>query len=650
MAAAKSNGLGIKTVLILVVAILFAGFIQTLYTESPLRQLIDEGAGSVSNQTDYTISISDKDRLSDLAMLTLHRALDRGCKGSGETGLNPQDQGPVYFQNSAGWRKTPGSVTSGEIIEFEDTASTTSEVYGIAYDGGGYKNLEGTYLGRYPECFAAPDTYISDPDYAGEAGNDMEGVIGRERFEIKEPITLVIPPKIETRTRTNVGSYSYTNWLERDLKGAVRRNYRSISNICQGDEKQGYTGMLGPSTAVRYFMFFPRSTPQERLKSFSSNSMWYTEYPGQSFNLVSGGTVTDGPYCSGTRKKYTWDAYTITLCPGDQGVIQVNKFAPNFQGEANDAHHFPSIRITELGEECAGEEKPPIVRVEGTDKVSKNRLLRTNFDKLRTKLEFINRGLVTSGSPGGFLPLDFRFRINDASGQLGKGTVEDVGSEKTREFEIDAAVGPDPPSRLARSIDPEKGPVVQTVDLPGTSFTGEIRKCYLQVEAKYASAGQGVPSWGDMKAVGGNADERRIYVNRFTEERCPGSYVDQGKPASPVMTGRIIKIWNVSDQTSEPGLRRFKVEFKNTGTTKFYAGAFNLRDSMTRDKKTKSEQIMILEKNEVGNMTIEGRLRTGNWCDVDFYVTGPPIPRNYPQMTVANTAAQGWECPVKNVR
>jgi len=165
-----SKGLGIQTILVLTAAVLFFGLIVTIYTESPLRDLIDEGADTVGDSTGHVIELEkDGKTFSDLAMLSIHRASYKGCKGVGEE--NPDEPGLVKRQMNRGpFRRKVSD------FWFEDYSE----------QGWGYPYLSETYPGQEPECAGADETLIKDVSPATQTGQDMEGVFSRERFRVPD--------------------------------------------------------------------------------------------------------------------------------------------------------------------------------------------------------------------------------------------------------------------------------------------------------------------------------------------------------------------------------------------------------------------------------------------------------------------------------
>ena len=105
-----SKGLGIQTILVLTAAVLFFGLIVTIYTESPLRDLIDEGADTVGDSTGHVIEVegrcSDKHRRAG-PFLPGNHPDPGGLKGRGALG-EPGRRKHHRERSDRGAQRVPG--------------------------------------------------------------------------------------------------------------------------------------------------------------------------------------------------------------------------------------------------------------------------------------------------------------------------------------------------------------------------------------------------------------------------------------------------------------------------------------------------------------------------------------------------------------
>ena len=317
-----SKGLGIQTILVLTAAVLFFGLIVTIYTESPLRNLIDEGADTVGDSTGYVIELEDEKTFSDLAMLSLQRASYRGCKGVGEE--NPSNPGLVKRQIDGG--------------SFKEIDSSWREDH--SEQGRGYPYLSGTYLGQEPGCSGADDTLMKDISPGLQTGQDMEGVFSRERFRVPDDSRKIV-----------LDAENPDTWIEGKIVAASRNPYRQDARCDEGDvngvSNEDLWGELAEPDAPRFTIHFRPEVDDDRARWMYDDVL----------------ERDSGMYCSSgvesilnvrPKGKYY-------LCPGDEGFIQVNKGEPLNDGESGNQVLFPRIEITNVDpeQECADSGSQP---------------------------------------------------------------------------------------------------------------------------------------------------------------------------------------------------------------------------------------------------------------------------------------------------
>ena len=329
----------VSTVLVLVAALLGASLVATLFIDSPLRQVIDQGAGNLAEKTDYTITIGSdkndkeaKEQFSDLAMLVYQRAEANGC---GEGGLVE--------------RQKNGNVDPKAM---EDGAANPRG----RNDPQGYPGLAHTYLGQNPPCYGAEGSPLRAGDGGGAGvANDMEGIYSREYFEIQEDFVLYgggKPGGDDDRPRAET-------WLEQNLLAPAYGSREDFIGECN-DGKQFGTGR-------QYMAFYPGGVSTSRggptMDNFYSGSSSVYEAIYCGVNLADSSKIHtyygERNAVRGDKKVY------MTFCKGDKGYMFVPKGTPQNDGEANaraastviagetlsfqNNAKFPAIVITEKG-------------------------------------------------------------------------------------------------------------------------------------------------------------------------------------------------------------------------------------------------------------------------------------------------------------
>lgn len=333
------KGIAINSILIMTGALLFAGLIGQLYTESPLAEAMLQGSGLVEKEVDYTVEIENRQQLSDLAELSFDRARNDGCA----------ENGHVAQQN----------------------------------ENGGYPGLSDSYLTSTPDCYGADSSILRGADAASgrggqQQGQDMEGIYSREKFEISENIDSGITLKTDPKGNSDL-------WLENNLLVAANEPYESrVPQECDqnfaDDIVSSITGLkpiskitdtlpiidsTGDIVAAHigspnYIIYFEQEASDDRTTEWLSHEMSDGAYCGQAIEGTSDANLNAPVHNIYKQSQYRLNdgkSVEITLCPGDKGYVQVNKDHPHVDGEAGEdmqskAWKFPRIVVTETGEEC----------------------------------------------------------------------------------------------------------------------------------------------------------------------------------------------------------------------------------------------------------------------------------------------------------
>ncbi len=304
-----SSGMGIGTVLGLVLGILVLFTLFTGIVSGGLGDSIREGMGLLGDKTDFTVEVRDKQTLSNISKYVYDRASNDGC-------ASLEDGGAVAKQN----------------------------------ENGGYPGLEGTYLTRYPKCRA-----LSSSPAAGiggalqEQGMDSEGIFSRVMFKIPdeddvEPITLY------SHVHPEADSY-----LEKQLLVASKESLENAVSSCS-TVTQRYVG-----TGDYYLVFFNGEDVSSR------SSVWVRDPGGALENRIycnDNINIKPRKLDNFMQKSPVGDVFlnndeyksTIKLCPGDKGYVQMNKDKPLHEGEAGEnlggnANSYPFIQITSVTQE-----------------------------------------------------------------------------------------------------------------------------------------------------------------------------------------------------------------------------------------------------------------------------------------------------------
>lgn len=303
------------------------GVIMAAYVDGPIADIIDKGTEQVKSKTDYTIDIENKRDLSDLSMLVYHRASNDGCR----------------FESTKPMKCSKGKhpmVCYQNIGNFDDLRESQKwddgfQKYWMEYSG--YPGLEDSYLGRYPSCPGLSSNPIRGPtDTVEDTGNDMEGIFSRERFVVKEPVVLY----------TNKGAgESYKpgqreTYLEARLAGVSQSSFDYWASKCE----EGNIDINGRKEYILYF-----DTGKDVSSRVNGENPWIKDHFDDG----------KGAYCGKNGAGSLNYRSSITLCPGDEGYVQVNKGSkPTNTGEASEglesgnARKYPYIQITNVNGTC----------------------------------------------------------------------------------------------------------------------------------------------------------------------------------------------------------------------------------------------------------------------------------------------------------
>lgn len=367
----KRNGIvGVGVVMSAMLGILVLGLAVGIASPGgSMFESISEGLGLVDEQVGSTITVEDKQTLSDAAKYVHDRASNNGCSEGGAVDQQNKD--------------------------------------------GGYEGLEGTYLGLKPPCAGMSGTIATEKKNAVgyDTGNDMEGVFSRVNFKISDDVE---DGKIILDTNQD------SSWLENHIRGAAKGTFyeRTIETCGQDAIDAGIAaGAAGGSagalacgggaslvlpgigtvaagavcgtagaiigfgstlvadsvagarfvgTKDYYNVFFAADDVDDRalwsLKDASnydfSNSLYCYSMSDEMMNAdFSELDFKRSPLLAAYQDQ--GGEQKILLCPGDEGYIQVNKGKPQNDGEAGEgktgwAYKYPYIQVTEAGECDAG--------------------------------------------------------------------------------------------------------------------------------------------------------------------------------------------------------------------------------------------------------------------------------------------------------
>lgn len=408
----------VSTVLVLVAALLGASLVATLFTDSPLRDVIDQGADDLSKRTDYTIQIGSdkndldaKEQFSDLAMLVYQRAEANGCA----------DGGLVEQQKSGEIDRKGG----------EDAWNPR----GIN-DQNGYPGLSHTYLGQNPPCYGAEGSPLRAGDGGGASvGNDMEGIYSREYFEIQKDFTLYGGGKPRDIDRPR----AMDTWIERNLLGPGQGSRDQFLSECKNAEQYG--------TGRQYVIFYPDGVSNSRA------GPWIRDTGGGTGTPVMGGIYCKESDSNGYDTNQIHPIYGerqgsalgeggdekvyMTFCEGDKGYMFVNKGKPQNDGEAN-ARSLDTVIAGETGTFQNNAKFPTIVITE----TSKSDCMQGSTELSNVKYDVLQDSptladiTVTVNNNGRKYYEDATLQVLDANGNTVKDKQIDISAGEGLSYDI----------------------------------------------------------------------------------------------------------------------------------------------------------------------------------------------------------------------
>ena len=356
------KGMGTGTIMKLTLALMTAGLFISVGTIGSIGSSLEEGFGMIGENTDFTIKLEDKDegkqKLSNASLYVRQRAGNKGCKDN----------------NGESWNSVHQQITNEN----------------------GYPALEGTYIGKEPSCEGASSGALRGAQGAAqELGQDQEGVFSRVAFR--------------ANTKIELDTGSPDTWLEHRMRGAAKGSLeQNTLETCSEDTldsvvSAGATGAVlgaaggsvgGPvgatigaiggaamgisgaaigeavnqefvGTGDRFVVFLQPNDMDSRVNGWLNDASDF-QFGERLYCYGLGEKVSNGDLSELELSKSPLnDAYDdhyggdfeLTLCPGDEGYIQMNKGKPQNDGEAGaqftgNAKNFPHIVITEKGEDC----------------------------------------------------------------------------------------------------------------------------------------------------------------------------------------------------------------------------------------------------------------------------------------------------------
>ncbi|MFB6216668.1 MAG: hypothetical protein ABEJ72_06845, partial [Candidatus Aenigmatarchaeota archaeon] len=300
-----------------------------------------EGLGLVDQKIGSKIILEDKGDttakqvLSDAAMYVYHRASEDGCrKGEGAPS--------VWYQNNK---------------------------------KGGYPGLRNTYLTAQPPCagLSSKSGFRGVEGALKEEGYDMEGVFSRVSFKIPED-----------REKPIVLTKGGGTWLEDNYLAASKEGfYEKITRVCRAeiftaafsdselakiidDAYTAYLNNVDIGTEIRYFGTGSKYSFFFKPKDVGNRASVWMSDKGLTDGIYCGLDIPDAGIFTGpaVKQRFEGKEVKVTLCPGDEGYIQLNKGFTSGDGPWNKVEagedisgyssKYPFIQITKLGKDCTG--------------------------------------------------------------------------------------------------------------------------------------------------------------------------------------------------------------------------------------------------------------------------------------------------------
>jgi hypothetical protein len=328
----NKKGIGLSIILKLVLGFMVLGMMISVMQFGALGEAIFKSFGQINNQTDTTIEIQDKDRLSQLLALTRMRGVNGGCN--------------ILERINDGGLTTDW--TTSEIARYYEPGETE-----------GYPALEGTYLTQKPDCFGGSSTFIREGkgaiDTVDANDNYMPGVYSRERFEIKKQITIE-GGSTETFLENKMGGV----WnITPQTHGEKIKAYNDTAVEDAIDFTQGVLGGYYASTWGRLYGLGEDITGNEaggvwvapQSTQVARNQIYFLAPENAIEKRVEGQAKPDEGADEDEVKNFNFEG-EIFLCPGDEGYVQASRGMPDNGGQSSKEPLYPIIVIEKAGEDC----------------------------------------------------------------------------------------------------------------------------------------------------------------------------------------------------------------------------------------------------------------------------------------------------------
>ena len=308
--------IGLKSIFAIVLSLMVLSLLISVSSVGSLGGALLQGFDEVGQFTDRTVEIEDRKTLSDLTLFVEHRAMNEGCE-------------------------IVSAINDGE---GNDPRPNTAD---------GYPGLEGSFLGRYPDCFGGESSIIRDsPTTIGSPDqNYMTGVFSREQFEVTE--------------NTNISFNSANSggdevWLDGNVGGFYDSTLESLDGEMEvpDDDGEGWdpsvgeivvasaTGPFGASYVAYKIVDATivdglTSTPRAPVTVvFQDSSVDITDRT----NSDDFSDLPDNPD-DGDLDELD---YLIWFCEGDKGYVQSNRgTVANSDGASSMEPLFPVIVVEE---------------------------------------------------------------------------------------------------------------------------------------------------------------------------------------------------------------------------------------------------------------------------------------------------------------
>jgi hypothetical protein len=314
---ARSKGIAIGTVLKLILAVLIASAFISLTTLGALGDAIQDSANSITDQSDFTAEIENKEQFSQLAAYVRDRSdsCDRVEKRIKGENIGDYD-GPNYD-----------------------------------FSGEGYPELSHIeHLGQRPDCIATKGNMLTREATFPDS-NFQPGILSRERFEIEKSFKL-------DKSGNGLGNSEY--WIDYKINSiSAKGPAKMIYNTPYSEETENskFTG----SDENYVILFKNSSVARARSSNVIQNApSGYEAYDNRVWANVNGKNAQ--PYPVGWGESWVQEEdFQLRLCEGDEGYIQRNVGVPSNNGVTSRSlggaqkDYYPMIVIEETEKMNCGE-------------------------------------------------------------------------------------------------------------------------------------------------------------------------------------------------------------------------------------------------------------------------------------------------------